>query len=412
MRGKHKTLIFEKPLGYWITAMVLILLGLVLGRYVDEHDMWLESRYWIYRMIQKLNPHKSMVQATFVVKIDDNDFWKGDFDRRSPIRRDVLAKLIEHLADAQAKVIAVDFDLRSPDPDGNPRETPAYQNEDNALRDAISRACAHHHAVVLPATIDFAKDGSYVRQSDIYADWQLPTGFFTTGYIALPDDARIVPLELSLSDSSPLDSFSLAAVKAYKPDPELIEKINGRKIFPFGGYLPPEKFVGSNASATASEILKWDTTSLQDRVGGKIVLIGSTWHRLGWNIDPLNDSHLTPIGNISGVFVHANYIEAILGGNNYPRLPEPVGYLIEATVLLMLAVLFATEMNTLKKAIIVLLALLSFMAIGIFLLQNLGIYFDFFIPVVFLLLHVGADEVIKWRQAAIALEHRKVSHAK
>jgi hypothetical protein len=42
--------------------------------------------------------------------------------------------------------------------------------------------------------------------------------------------------------------------------------------------------------------------------------------------------------------------------------------------------------------------------VGYILLQNLGIYFDFLIPLVFLLLHVAVDRILEWRRIALSVE--------
>jgi len=386
----------SKPTRYWVEAVALTLLGVAVGHYVSSHNMWLEARYWLYGLMEKTNWRQPDVQHTFVVTVDDDDYWKGDFNRRTPIRRDLLAHLIAQLADAQAKVVAVDFDLRSPVPDGKPRETPAYQKETDELLEAIKKACSAHHALILPATIGYGVANSYVLQSDIYSDAQILSNYFSTGYIALPPDARVVPLELTLAGPKSLDSFALAAVRAYKPD--VIERINNLNIFPYGGYLQPSDF----PHLGATKILAMDKTALEDQVGGKLVFIGSTWHKLSWNTGPLNDSHLTPVGPIPGVFVHANYAEAILGKNYYQPPHELFAYSLEILVLLSMAILFAVKMNAWKKLVVVVVASSLFIVVGYVLLQNLGVYFDFLIPLVFLLFHVSADKILDWRRAALA----------
>lgn len=384
----------DKSVLYWVTAVASIFLGIWLGHRLSSQNTWLDARYTLYRFMQETNWRRPYVQHTFVVTIDDNDYWKGDFNRRTPIRRDLLAQIISKLADAQAKVIAADFDLRSPVPAGSPRETPIYQPETDKLIETISKACSEHHAVVLPATIGFDAANSLVQQSDIYSDAKLPPSFFFTGYIALPDDARAVPLEITLADKRYLDSFALAAVRAYKPD--AVRRIENLNIFPFGGYLDPGEF----PHLTAADVLSLDRTSLQDQVGGKLVFIGSNWHRLGLKTGPLNDSHDSPVGPIAGVFVHANYAEAILGGNYYWPAHESFAYIFEFLVLLLMAILFALDINAWKVMAIVVSALLLFVSVGYVLLQNLGIYFDFFIPLVFLLLHASAHRIWEWRQDA------------
>jgi CHASE2 domain-containing sensor protein len=390
-----------KPIRYWVEALVLICLGVGVGHFVSSHSLWLDARYSLYGLMQQTNWRRPYVQHTFVVTVVDDDYWKGEFNRRSPVRRDLLAHLLTQLTEAQAKVVAVDFDLRSPAPDGNPRETPVYLSETNELLAAIDKACSEHHAVVLPATIGLGPAHSFVPQSDIYSGANLPRSFFSTGYIALPEDARQVPLELPLAGHEPIDSFALAAVRAYRPD--AVRRIKDLKIFPFGGYLNPEEF----PQLTASKVLSLDRTSLQDMVGGKLVFVGSNWHRLGWNTGPLSDTHPTPVGAIPGVFVHANYAEAILGGNYYWPAHEFLAYAVEILVLVAMAAVLAVKMSPWKKLAIVTLAMVLFVSVGYILLQNLGIYFDFLIPVVFLLIHVSADRILEWRQIALDCEKSK-----
>jgi CHASE2 domain-containing sensor protein len=160
----------------------------------------------------------------------------------------------------------------------------------------------------------------------------------------------------------------------------------------------------------ANSVLSLDKKTLQDQVGGKLVFIGSTWHRLSWKTGPLNDSHVTPVGSISGVFVHANYAEAILGNNYYWPAHEPVAYSVEILVLFAMAIVFAIETSAWKKAGFVVGAAVLFISVGYILLQNLGIYFDFLIPLVFLVLHAAAHRILEWREIALSVEGSHRSH--
>jgi CHASE2 domain-containing sensor protein len=168
-------------------------------------------------------------------------------------------------------------------------------------------------------------------------------------------------------------------------------------VFPFGGWLKPDEFDRLDAES----VLTLETMELHDKVAGKLVFVGSNWHQLGWKTGPLSDSHLTPIGPLPGVFVHANYAEAILAEDYYWPAPEWVAYVLEIGVLLAMALLLALEMNPLKTLTIVIVSSLLFIAAGYILLQNLGIYFDFFIPLIFLLLHFSADRILEWRRIAL-----------
>ena len=135
-----------------------------------------------------------------------------------------------------------------------------------------------------------------------------------------------------------------------------------------------------------------------------MVFVGAKLAQVGLENGAIDYFHATPVGPISGVFVHANYAEALLGGNYYWPAHELFAYALEILVLLSMAILFAIDMNAWYKMAIVLLASVLFISVGYVLLQNLGIYFDFLIPLVFLLAHASLDQIWEWRRKALDYE--------
>src|SRR5882762_7143258 len=126
---------------YWVRVVIIAIIGIVLGEKVDDTELWINYRYHVYQFLQSLSPRKPHPQRTVVVLVGDNEYWAGkDLQARVPIKRDYLARLVDKASSANAAVIALDFDLRSPSPEGNPLEYPAYQKETDALLLAIQKA--------------------------------------------------------------------------------------------------------------------------------------------------------------------------------------------------------------------------------------------------------------------------------
>ena len=51
-----------------------------------------------------------------IVLVEDDEYWEGSPAGRRPIKRSYLKDLVDHLVAAKAYVIALDFDLRTPNP--------------------------------------------------------------------------------------------------------------------------------------------------------------------------------------------------------------------------------------------------------------------------------------------------------
>src|SRR2546430_1229808 len=74
---------------------------------------------------------------------------------------------------ADPSVLALDFRLRSPSPDGNPVDHPAYEAETDALVKAVINA-AKKCPVILPRTVHVDSDGSVTIESAVYDAHQIP----------------------------------------------------------------------------------------------------------------------------------------------------------------------------------------------------------------------------------------------
>src|SRR5713226_8565652 len=72
----------------------------------------------------------------------------------------------------------------------------------------------------------------------------------------------------------------------------------------------------------------------------RIVLIGGAWHQYGMNRGPLVDTHHSPVGEISGLYLHANYIEALLDEKYKHEVPHWFAVLIALVLSLMIYIGF------------------------------------------------------------------------
>ncbi len=284
-----KRLRYQK-LAYWIADLVLIFLGVAIGHYIDDNHLWTDARYAATQHLQDLlgSVRKSLFRLypkrTALVFVDDEDYWTEALAGRSPIKRDYLASLVAALDRADADVIAVDFDLRSPRPD-TPRDFTAYEEETETLANTINDVVANHQRrIVLATSIGFApgSDG-YVEYANVYDNLLLPG--VSRGYVQLPYDVRRVPLPLDAEkkatrQQATVESFATAIVKcvdltAYS---RTVEK--GKDQLPFAGYIPPEAFslAGSKQPGISAREVLSNSAAAQEYVRGKIAIVSGVWN--------------------------------------------------------------------------------------------------------------------------------------
>ena len=141
--------------------------------------------------------------------------WPGAI----PLKRDYLAKLVAAVNDADARVIALDFDLRSPISDGERAPYADYANETNTLLQVL-KGVAEKRPVVLAESVDRTQNGPMQLQADIFNDFSFgkAEGNVYRGYVQFLEDLRIIPLCTDLESGKHLHSFSLAILHAAYPE--------------------------------------------------------------------------------------------------------------------------------------------------------------------------------------------------
>jgi len=240
-----------------------------------------------------------------------------------PWSRDKVARLVDNLKAAGARVIAFDVIYR------NPSTTP---DPDIALRDAIDRA----NDVVLAREPEIGPvvDGVYTSKemSDIAPEIRSATGY-AVGQVHLFKDpadgvSRSVPLVVSEPHNGAfVPALSIAAVMMYRGiDPsQVIVRPNGVQI---GNRLVPTDDSKamllnfspdlSGTSKVISAVDVFNGTVPKKKLAGKIVFIGATATTLGdVKTAPVNKS-----SDLPGVMFHANAANTILTGTYLEPVPD------------------------------------------------------------------------------------------
>jgi len=383
----------------------LTVIGVLVGQLIGQRDLWREIRYKIYRFqTTALTPHRPADLPVAFVLIRDDQYWTGPLARRSPIKRDYLAELIHAVDRADPAVIAVDFDLRSPIADGSLVENPDYWAERTKLVLAI-KDVATRRPVVIPKMVASSNgtSGDVVKgESDILGSDLTGVKNVFPGYIRFAPDLRMIPARLTVEGrSEPLDSFAFAILHASAP--RTYEEVVGQEakdasaegfVFRFGNFLNEDAFKSNSYSA--KDVLAGDPEVLKN-LNHQIVLLGGSWHKDGFGAGELIDEHVTPAGRILGVYTHANYAEALRTGHYYPQISELWVITAEVIVVVGASILLALNVSKSRKIALTVLPSILILVVSYFLLQNLGIFFEFIIPLIVVVAHELIHH-LEWRK--------------
>jgi CHASE2 domain-containing sensor protein len=389
-------LIHEKRnrLRYWLSIAAIISIGIVVGNWLAKQPQWVDRRD---KILQSLNPRQMYPRNTVLVMIGDEEYWKGELAGRVPIKRDYLAKLIEAVGSANPAVIGVDFNLQSPTPEGSPVEFPQYQSETNRLLETVRIVSSHGSAIVLPMSLGI--DGlAYVKESDIYDNFDFGGANVHTGYIALPDDTRQIPIsDLKLRNGQTAYSFSTAMVRAFHP--EVLRKIGETEAPHYASFLKPEAFDVISASAVLNSTTP--SEELMRKMRSKLVIIGGNWHSLGYERGTQVAAYQTPVGNIPGAFIHANYAEAILDGRVYTVLQGNTLTLVQVLLGLGVAIILRLNLRFFIKFAAVFLLYVALVVFNYFSFISLEV----FLPVILIIAYFSFEQIRQWREWSRARQH-------
>ena len=390
---------------YWTTATLVFILSIVASPFVYDKLGLGGARAYLFQKPFDWWSQGAASQKVSLVLIGDEEFWRGELAGRRPVKRDYLARIVGKLVEVNAKVIALDFDERLPDP-ASPTLPNDYKAETDKLIAAIKGAAMSGVKVVL-ATPVTRSEGRYWRDHDIYQINDLCQGGatqaaaesdpirenITCGYIALPYDPLFLPNQLRLGDMTCLDAFGLAIARAKDKNSDAVKKFSDCQgpATRYTNFIPPDKF----AKVSAGTLLTADLKPLRKDLEGKIVIVGGDWFSFAAGRGLKVDQHLTPVGLMDGATLHANYVEAFLGSRTVAETPVWALYALELMLGVGAAVLFAGLPNFWLKLFGIVAVVAFLIAVEWVLLLERGVFFDPMLPIVGLGLHSLYDRLFE-----------------
>jgi CHASE2 domain-containing sensor protein len=393
----------RKGWGHWLRFALLLTAAGYAGHLLST-SAWLTGlRYSLYhRQLMMRDRSQLYPRRTALVLLNDDDYWGNGFQSRTPLKRGELAVLVDKLDEAGVNTVALDVDLRSPRPKEPGFEFPDYQEEDKLLFAAIARMCAGGRHVVLASSVQFGDDG-YVEMPSIYTGSLKQMSCVVHGYIQLPFDMRQIAGSLELAGGAHLDSMSLAITGIADPTARDQAAANSGEGFRYSEYLTPEDFAAKNGRQfifDGQQLRTMETKALRDQLADKLVLVGANWHSFAYSAGPLVDMHNSPGGMEPGVMLHANYVEAMLDSTGtFTPISNETAELLEIGLALVLAMIGVLEIHSAWKWAAFFIALVLSILFTYTLLQNLGLFLDFFIPMLMIIAHTIAEEALKmWRE--------------
>lgn len=408
-------------------------------REIRDLNVHLQLRF--YQLLTSWKPVKFVPSRVSLVYIDDDAHWKWLFGNM-PTNRGFLAALITNAAQPKTKAaaIALDVQLYAPDREGSDEEGRDAANQ--ALLKAIQYAVDQRVPVILATGYYPKEDGSQVLIPGIFASSQLPLknpngacpphpACAALGYINPPDDRRRIPLvELLYAENAglfPFDSFALAVIRAMEgpnqgitSDPVVAEAIKKGRRHPLYGSFIRESNLPEDLSKLGNEQRRtsFPTIPIMDLYFGdlqaeglcsdRIVLIGGHWHDIQGH-GQLVDSHISPVGTISGLALHANYIESLLQHQFEPEVPVAVGVIIDVLVGLAVYICFGLATG-MWKFVVLLSAFLVPPVVAYIFLIGLNLYLDFLLPLELYFLHILYETVKEYSELKHPVTRHGLSH--
>jgi CHASE2 domain-containing sensor protein len=380
-----------RRLRHWLIAIALIGLGTFAGHKLGKSQIWLDVRYKAYQgVLYRLTPRAPHPKRTVLVLINDQEFWGPPLYGSRPINREYLKNLIEKVAAANPAVIALDVDLSLTTDRSTYQNDPTKPKTDDLL--AAVKQVAIDRTVVLAKRLRYADESKKEFQpaEAVFDGYPFGDSKVRYGYITLPRDIRRIPLALTMDDrTTKVDSFASAVLGAIDEESLRDAKEKEHDALPYGTFIEPQRFI----QHTSDYVLKSDPKKLQEDMAFKIVIIGGAWHQFGLNQGPEYDSHVSPVGKVYGAFVHANYVEALLDSRTYRPMRQSWAIGIEVIFSIILAIALSFDTGLAAKAGITVFLCTAMFGLSYVSWQNLGLFFDFLVPVVLLVGHVLVEKL-------------------
>lgn len=409
-RTPRRWLAFLGETGFWGRALTVLLIvfaanlviefGVLTSVFPWLHKVQLRSHQLLFWML----PRPASSKWARMVVIDDELHQQ----LKEPTDRRYLAELVRNAAKGDAAVIVLDIALTVPKGLREGEDSPERKKMDDDLKNAIFDAAKLGVPVIVPCWMD-RNGGKETVIPSIYPDSELPLAVEKDGqsecaYLACArrgnvnpaDDERKIPLRTELGIRSQCeDSLALAADTAYEEATDRRPRTREKKMiadeirhydYVFGGFLPEDRFqtipIRELAAGSAGAMRECRT---------RIVIIGGKWREaLGQGRGV--DIHETPAGPMAGVYLHANYIEALLDDRYMKEIPPVPALLFDLGVAALLYWRYHKATTTRGRYIVLSVFLLPLMFAYIFFV-TLGFYLDFVLPLVGCFIHLSYELV-------------------
>jgi CHASE2 domain-containing sensor protein len=349
-----------------------------------------------HQLLSYLDFREISVDRVALVEIDDKSFYHPPFSGIQPTNRRAIADLAKTAAESGALVVAIDFQLKSPF--AYPGDDDVRSLDNRYLLDTLGNVAKSGTPVVI--TCGFVRKGrsEWIRDPNIVDDGMLPPGV-AVGYINIPVDSREIPLEETAWnwDGGPktsFDSFALQIVSSYEGVKRIYPATKQKKAivgalkhheFVYGGFLKNSAF---SHSLISTQDLLAGSDEARKLCRGRIVMIGGDWHQYGENRGPPIEKFRSPVGDIPGLFLHANYVEALLDNNFRPAVPAWFGVTFDLVVGILLYICFHAVKRVVGRiGVLVVFSVPAWATY--FLFANLGRYLDFVLPLSLCFIHLA-----------------------
>ena len=325
-----------------------------MGHFLN-HAPWLtQVRYSLYHSQMMMRDRSQLYpKRTSLVLLDDDDYWGNSYQSRTPLKRDVIADLLDKLDSLGVSTVALDMDLRSPRPDDPNFEYADYKVEDAKLIAAIGAdvcrrpsCCAGFFDSVwdgrlLGDAIDLHREAAAVAVCEARVH-SIALRHATDCRNAAPGEWRHAGLNVARGH------------RDCRPDSEgRFLGIYRTGLSRFSEYLGEADFGPKNGRQfifSGNQIMKTDPAALKDQLADKLVFVGAKWHANAYGVGPLVDQHNSPGGMEPGVMLHANYVEAMLDRTGtFAPVSDSTAEMIEIGLVLALALIGLLEIHTMWK---------------------------------------------------------------
>jgi CHASE2 domain-containing sensor protein len=391
--------------------------GAVRETLLEIRDVNLHIQLRFYQLLTQLRPIPFQPSMVSLAYIDDDTHWTTLYGNE-PTDRAFLARLITNAAQAKtkARAIGLDIELLSPRHFPNGADAAPRYAENQTLLKAIHFAANQGVPVILASVYSHSADAERgsIEIPNIYTQQDLQATVDCAqvecpvfGYIDLPNDKREIPLieQVKLADGETqqrLASFALAIVEAIR-GPEFVEEnaLLSKSIWQGtnvdGTFLPERSY----PLISVSNLFNGES-SAERACAGRVVLIGGRWHDLQGHGNFV-DQHLSPAGYLSGLGLHANYVESLLQGELTHEVPVSVGVLTDLIIGIAIYVCFEMARSWRWKMLVLGSALVLPMLLALLFLDITNRYLDFLLPLELYFLHIFYELLTKhfrWKTAS------------